>query len=239
MEPQGNLDVTNGSIWPRLKREKQQPSRAIYKTLQDDSASGLPKNAFVDAASYQKQRQSKPGMTCFRQFLKQRSQGREIAASKSGQTEEGDEPREADGRFGPRESSCEESYWHNPESSCEFHNRCHSKSTGSKLRCCPDDGTGVVNRQSRPKPELILAEVHGCSDYREHNSAIALSVKMVPMEAANSSLFGFVMGARAAITLPPQIAVPALMRNAAFGRTLNMRPSHNPATVAMAMLTAV
>ncbi len=59
------------------------------------------------------------------------------------------------------------------------------------------------------------------------------------METLISSSSAPVIGEIAAIALPPQIAVPAAIRNDAFPATLSKLPKSKPSNMAQLMLTAV
>ena len=64
-------------------------------------------------------------------------------------------------------------------------------------------------------------------------------IKMVPSEIAISSSLASIMGATAAMALPPQIAVPVEIRIDAVLFTRNRRPSRSPKISAKEMLAAV
>jgi len=67
------------------------------------------------------------------------------------------------------------------------------------------------------------------ADHGEGEQATALSVKTVPSETAMSSSPALVMGAMQRWALPPQIAVPHVMRNAALGCSSACDPARCPA----------
>ena len=71
------------------------------------------------------------------------------------------------------------------------------------------------------------------------SKATEFSTKTVPSETAISSWLALVIGATAAMALPPQMAVPAEMRNEILCFTSKSLPSHQPKSKAMLMLAAV
>src|ERR1700722_7584847 len=71
------------------------------------------------------------------------------------------------------------------------------------------------------------------------NSATEFRMNTVPIETAISSSLACTMGATAAMALPPQIAVPAVIKNAAVFSTLKSLPTSRPAIIAKVMLPAV
>src|SRR5580658_3554 len=70
-------------------------------------------------------------------------------------------------------------------------------------------------------------------------SAMEFRIKTVPSETAVSSWSACMIGATAAIALPPQIAVPTVIRVDAVLFTPRYRPASNPAANANPMLAAV
>ena len=82
-----------------------------------------------------------------------------------------------------------------------------------------------MNGERRPEAKLGLGQVQGGSNRRKRDKATELSRNTVPRETAISSSLALVMGAIAAMALPPQIAVPAVMRNEAVA----LRPGAFPA----------
>ena len=60
------------------------------------------------------------------------------------------------------------------------------------------------------------------------NSATALSMKMVPMATVMSLSLALITGARAAMALPPQMAVPPETRNPVSRLTLSLLVKNNP-----------
>ena len=62
------------------------------------------------------------------------------------------------------------------------------------------------------------------------NSATALSMKMVPMATVMSLSLALMTGAKAAMALPPQMAVPPETRNPVSRLTLSLlvKNNHNP-----------
>ena len=60
------------------------------------------------------------------------------------------------------------------------------------------------------------------------NSATALSMKMVPMATVMSLSLALMTGAKAAMALPPQMAVPPETRNPVSRLTLSLLVKNNP-----------
>ena len=63
------------------------------------------------------------------------------------------------------------------------------------------------------------------------NSAIALSRKITASDILVSSSSAFTTGATAAMALPPQIAVPELIRYESFGSKPIRRPTRQPTSI--------
>ena len=77
-----------------------------------------------------------------------------------------------------------------------------------------DYRTGVVNRQRGPQPKLRLAHMPTANPIIGNSkSAAEFRIKTVPSEAAISSSLASAIGPTAALAFPPQIAVPALIKN--------------------------
>ena len=55
-----------------------------------------------------------------------------------------------------------------------------------------------------------------------------LSKKTIVIEDTSSSFFDFMIGAKAAIAVPPQIAVPEIRRSKCFFSTFSNDPSKKP-----------
>jgi hypothetical protein len=70
-----------------------------------------------------------------------------------------------------------------------------------------------VDGERRPETELGLGQCSAVPIAGNASKATELSRNTVPRETAISSSLALVMGAIAAMALPPQIAVPAVMRN--------------------------
>ena len=71
------------------------------------------------------------------------------------------------------------------------------------------------------------------------NSAIEFRMKTAPSDTAISSSFASAIGPTAAMALPPQIAVPAAMRNEDFLLTWIRYPRPRPTSITPVMLMAV
>src|SRR5580765_7097393 len=71
------------------------------------------------------------------------------------------------------------------------------------------------------------------------NSAMELRMKTVPRETAISSSLASAIGATAAMALPPQIAVPAAIKNEDFLLTRMRYPRASPISITDVMLRAV
>src|SRR5215469_937591 len=73
----------------------------------------------------------------------------------------------------------------------------------------------------------------------KRNNATELRMNTDPKATAISSSLASAIGPTAAMALPPQIAVPALIRNAGFLPTWMRQPSPKPSNIATVMLAAV
>src|ERR1700740_3260790 len=104
-----------------------------------------------------------------------------------------------------------------PRRACQLHGSSHRQRRRAVSGGRPYDGAGVVNRQSGPKTELrvwLMCRAKPITGNR--NSATELRINTAPSDTAISSSLAPAIGPTAAIALPPQIAVPALIRNDAF-----------------------
>lgn len=95
-----------------------------------------------------------------------------------------------------------------------------------------------MNGKSCPKAKLGLLHMQKCSNFRNREQSPEFNTNTVPREMAISSSLALVMGAIAAIALPPQIAVPVEIRNEILCFTLSSFPNPQPSSKAILMLAA-
>src|SRR5262249_41649705 len=120
-----------------------------------------------------------------------------------------------------------------------FHRRSDSQRRRAIFRGRADDRAGVVNRQGRPQPELLLIQSETMADERKNRSAEEIKIKTAPSETDISSSLAPTTGPTAAIALPPQIAVPTEINSAGVRSTFSHRPSATPRIIVAAMPSAV
>jgi len=96
-----------------------------------------------------------------------------------------------------------------------------------------------VDGKRRPKAELRLGQVQRRSNRGKREQGDRVEQEYGPERDAISSSLALVMGAIAAMALPPQIAVPAVMRNEVRCLTESSFPSPQPNSMAKLMLHAV
>ena len=90
-----------------------------------------------------------------------------------------------------------------------------ARATAPNLAVAPTTESRVMNCQCCPEAKLGLCEMQDRADCGERQQRDGVEHKSVPREIAISSSVALAMGPTAAIALPPQIAVPAEIKNEA------------------------
>src|ERR1700752_2273628 len=95
----------------------------------------------------------------------------------------------------------------------------------------------MASADQSPNCDWVMCRAKPTSGKRK--SATELRMKTAPSETAISSSLASAMGPTAAMALPPQMAVPAAMRNEDLFLTWMRYPSPSPSRMTGVMLTAV
>src|SRR5579862_4673486 len=95
----------------------------------------------------------------------------------------------------------------------------------------------MASADHNPNCDWLMCSAHPITGNR--NSATEFRMNTVPSATAISSSLALAIGPTAAMALPPQIAVPALIRNAAFLPTRSTYPSPRPRDIATVIPIAV
>src|SRR5438046_956182 len=127
----------------------------------------------------------------------------------------------------------------NPQSAGELYRGADDQRLRPISCCCADHGTGVVNRQRGPQSELRLERCNAFPIGEKISSATEFKIKIVPSDTAISSSSACRIGPIAAMALPPQMAVPAVIKNDELPRTCKSLPSARPVRSAKEIPSAV
>ena len=144
--------------------------------------------------------------------LRSRVKCRQVCVQNRGQTEEKNEPGDDNPGLCMLDRCSGESQRGNPESTGELDGGPDNQSLRTVARGRADNRTGVMNGQSGPQTELGLRKIESVTQRRKNQQCDRIKHKNGPEDTAISSSSARRMGAMAAIALPPQIAVPAVIK---------------------------